>query len=90
MKQKQKKQEPTLLQIAISLAISSLMGWMVYNGLEKLIDELIKATLHSWLETPVLIGSTLAICSLIPATVWAAHKMAYKMAEQNEKKASDI
>lgn len=89
---KKQKNQPTWRQMVLSLAIAVLFGGMVYNGLEALINELIKSTLHTPWAPYVPIISALAVCSLIPAVIWIAYKLSYKMANLNDQneKASDI
>ena len=84
------RKEPTIFQIVVSLVVSSVLGWMAYNGLDSLIDVMIKKTLHTFWATPTLIVSTIAVFAIIIFVVWLARMLAYKMANAQDEKASDI
>ena len=78
----------TWTQFGISFVIACLISSILFMGLNTLTEVLIKATLHSWLATPTSVVLVLAICSLVPLTVWMTFVISKKMAEQN-KEASD-
>ena len=84
-----KTKEPTIFQIVVSCVISVILGWMVYTGLDALINIMILKTLHTYWAKPVLICSTVAVCAIVVGIVWLTRALAYKMANTNEE-ASDI